>query len=210
VPDVIFADGFESGNLSAWSSAVTDAGDLSVSSAAALVGEQGLRALLDNNTPIFVTDDRPSAETSYLVRFYFDPNAIRMASGNTHVILYAYTGTSTPVLRVEFRFSSGLYQLRASLRNDGSTWTNTTWSTIADATHVIELDWRASAGAGVNNGGLGFWIDRLPKGTITGINNDTRRIDRVRLGAVTGIDSGTRGTYYFDAFESRRETYIGP
>ncbi|HKY53508.1 MAG TPA: Ig-like domain-containing protein, partial [Anaerolineales bacterium] len=24
------------------------------------------------------------------------------------------------------------------------------------------------------------------------------------------IDTGTRGTYYFDAFESRRQTYIGP
>ncbi len=41
-------------------------------------------------------------------------------------------------------------------------------------------------------------------------DNDTRRIDRVRLGAVAGIDTGTRGTYYFDAFESRRQTAIGP
>jgi hypothetical protein len=30
------------------------------------------------------------------------------------------------------------------------------------------------------------------------------------LGAVAGIDAGTRGTYYFDAFESRRQNYIGP
>jgi hypothetical protein len=29
------------------------------------------------------------------------------------------------------------------------------------------------------------------------------------LGAISGLDSGTRGTYYFDAFESRRQTYIG-
>jgi hypothetical protein len=27
---------------------------------------------------------------------------------------------------------------------------------------------------------------------------------------VAGIDSGTRGTYFLDAFESRRQTYIGP
>jgi len=25
-----------------------------------------------------------------------------------------------------------------------------------------------------------------------------------------GVDTGTRGTYYFDAFESRWQTYIGP
>jgi hypothetical protein len=30
------------------------------------------------------------------------------------------------------------------------------------------------------------------------------------LGAVAGIDSGTRGTIFFDAFESRRQSYIGP
>src|SRR5687768_6312782 len=29
-------------------------------------------------------------------------------------------------------------------------------------------------------------------------------------GALTGMDTSTRGTYYFDAFESRRQTYIGP
>ena len=41
------------------------------------------------------------------------------------------------------------------------------------------------------------------------IDNDTRRIDEVRLGPWALVDSGTSGTYYFDAFESRRESYIG-
>jgi hypothetical protein len=45
---------------------------------------------------------------------------------------------------------------------------------------------------------------------LTGIDNDTKRVEMVRLGAVTGIDSGTRGTYYFDTFESHRTGYIGP
>jgi len=30
------------------------------------------------------------------------------------------------------------------------------------------------------------------------------------LGALAGMDAGTSGTYYFDAFESRRQNYIGP
>ena len=41
------------------------------------------------------------------------------------------------------------------------------------------------------------------------MDNDSRRIDSVQLGAVMSVDAGTRGTYYFDAFESRREGYIG-
>src|SRR5690348_15015569 len=110
--DLIFSDGFESGSLSAWSAAVTDGGDLNASSAAALVGSQGLRAVINNTASIYVTDDRPNAEARYRARFYFDPNSISMSSGNAHYIFYGYTGTSTDVLRVEFRRSAGTYQVR--------------------------------------------------------------------------------------------------
>jgi hypothetical protein len=208
--DVIFADGFESGSLSAWSSAAMDGGDLSVNTSAALTGSQGLRAVINNTTSIYVTDDTPNAEARYRVRFYFDPNSITMSNGNAHYIFDGYAGTSTDVLRIEFRRSSGLYQLQAALRNDKSTWSSSNWITINDAPHFIELDWRASTAAGANNGGLTFWIDGIQQANLTGVDNDTRRIDRVRLGAVSGLDAGTLGTYYFDAFESRRQTYIGP
>jgi hypothetical protein len=32
----------------------------------------------------------------------------------------------------------------------------------------------------------------------------------VQLGATMSVDTGTRGSYFFDAFESRRVSYIGP
>jgi hypothetical protein len=60
-----------------------------------------------------------------------------------------------------------------------------------------------------NDGALNFWVDGVQRASMTGVDNDTRRIDRVRLGAIAGIDSGTRGAYFFDAFESRRSGYIG-
>jgi len=208
--DPIFADGFESGDLSAWSASITDGGDLSVSAAAALVGSNGLQAVIDDNIAIYVTDDTPIAEPRYHVRFYFDPNTIPMVSGESHFIFYGYSGTSTIVLRVPFRFSNGNYQLRGALRNDSTTWTNTSWFTISDAPHFVELDWQAATAAGANDGGLTLWIDGVQRANLSGIDNDTRRIDRARLGPVGGIDAGTRGTYYFDAFESRRQTYIGP
>lgn len=208
--DLIFADGFEAGNISSWSSAVTDGSDLSVNATAALVGSQGLRAVINNTASIYVTDDRPNAEMRYRARFYFDPNSIGMSSGSAHYVFSGYSGTSTEVLRVEFRRSSGLYQLRAAARNDKSTWSSTNWFTISDAPHVVEFDWGAATTTGANNGSLTFWIDGVQQANLTGMDNDTRRIDRVRLGAVSGLDSGTLGTYYFDAFESRRQTYIGP
>jgi hypothetical protein len=169
-----------------------------------------MQAVIDDNTNIYVTDDRPNAEIRYRARFYFDPNAISMANGNAHFIFQGFTGTSTVVLRVEFRRSSGSYQLRVALRNDAGSFTNSAWFTITDATHFVELDWQASTAAGANNGSLTFWIDNVQRANLTGVDNDTRRIDRIRLGAVAGIESNTRGTYYFDAFESRRVTIIGP
>jgi uncharacterized protein YjiK len=208
--DLIFADSFESGDFSAWSASRIDAGDLSFSGAAALVGSQGMQALIDDINSIYVTDNTPNAEPRYRARFYFDPNSITMLSGDTHFIFRGYSGASTIVLRVQFRFSNGAYQLRAALQGDGSTWTNSNWLTISDAPHAIELDWRAATAAGANNGGLTLWIDGVQQANLTGVDNDTRRIDQARLGAVSGVDTGTRGTYYFDAFESRRQNYIGP
>ena len=210
VADLIFINGFESGNLLAWSSSITDGGDLNVSTVAALTGGSGLQAVIDDNNVIYVTDDSPNAELRYRVRFYFDPNSITMANNNAHYLFYGYTGTSTLVLRVEFRVSKGSYQLRAELRNDSSGWTSSSWFTISNASHFIEMDWRAATASNANNGALTLWIDNTQRANLTGIDNDTRRIDRVQLGAVSGIDSGTRGTYYFDAFESHRQTYIGP
>ena len=212
--DLIFADGFESGSFSAWTSSTNDLGDLSVAPAAALVGSQGMQAVIDDANAIFVRDDTPNAEPRYRARFYFDPNSIAMATGDAHFIFKGFSGTntsSTEILRVEFQRTSTGYQARASLVDDGTIWVNTSWLTITDAPHSIELEWRASSGVGANNGGLTLWIDNGLQQTSTSIvDNDTRRIDFVRLGALSGVDTGTRGTYYFDAFESRRETYIGP
>lgn len=203
-PNLIFSDSFESGSLKAWSASRSDGGDLSVTRAAALAGNGGLQTRLDDNRPIYVTDNSPSREAIYRARFRFDPNSIRIAGGNSHIIFQGYTGASTPVLRMEFRFRNGNYLLRAILRNDDSTWKSSNWILIEDASQSVQLSWRAARGPNTNDGGLTVWINGARKTNLTGMNNDTRRIDRIHLGAVAGIDSGTRGTYYFDAFRSWR------
>ena len=208
-PDPIFADGFESGTLSAWSSSSTDGGNLSVSSAAALVGTRGLQVLVNDTNPLYVADDSPGAETRYRARFYLDPNSISIAKNKGHLIFVGYNSAGTAVLQVELGFSSSSYRLRAGLLDDLGVLANTAWFTISDAPHLIEVDWRAATAPGANNGGLTLWIDEAQKTDMTRVDNDTRQIDSVRLGAISGIDSRTRGTYYLDAFESRRHTYIG-
>lgn len=207
---MIFADGFESGDLSAWPYLSTDAGDLSVGPSSALAGSQGLQVVIDDNNPMYVADDRADAETHYRARFYFDPNSISMASGNAHYIFGGLMGSTTEVVRLNFRYSSGSYQLSAILLRDNLTSVNTGWFTVSDAPHVIELEWQAASAPGANDGVLRLWLDGAQIAELNNIDNDTHRIDLAVLGPYSGIDTGTRGTYFLDAFDSRRDTYIGP
>jgi len=207
----IFADNFESGNFSKWTQQWTDSGDLSVSTAAALVGTKGTQALLDDNTSISVMDETPAGETHYRARFYFNPHSLAMASGDSHVLFFGYGGTSltSPVVGVELQFASGSYRVRAALRHNDAIWRYGAWVNISNSMHYLELEWQAASASGANDGLAHLWVDGILRSNLTGIDNDTLRIDRVRLGAVAGIDAGTRGTDYFDDFESRRSTYIG-
>jgi hypothetical protein len=112
--------------------------------AASLKGSQGMQAVIDDTNVMYVTDDSPKAEPRYRIRFYFDPNSLTMANGDTHVIFRGMNDSSTYILRMELRFSSGSYQIRAALVDDGSAWTDTTWLTISDAPHSLELNRRAA------------------------------------------------------------------
>ncbi len=203
--DPIFSDDFESGNLLAWTARKTDFGDLAVTTPSALQGSFGMRARIDDNTPIYVTDDTPNGEVSYQAKFLFDPNSISMANRDFHTIFLAKQGpcgSCIPMLRVEFRKFNDTYMLRAGARQDNLTWLNTQWFAISDQSHAVEVEWDASEAAGMNNGQLAFYIDSVQMANRTDVDNDNFRVDRVLLGAIAGIDVTTRGTTFFDLFES--------
>jgi hypothetical protein len=65
----IFSDDFESGNLLAWSSKRTDKGDLAVTWPAAIEGDKGMRVRIDDKSHMYVADDTPDGEVSYIVQF---------------------------------------------------------------------------------------------------------------------------------------------
>jgi len=208
--DTIFKDGFESGNMAAWTSNATGGGGLTVSPAAALAGSFGLQAQLNGST-MYVNDASPNAEPHYRARFYFDPNSVSMTSGDYMYILQGYTGTGTAsILRIELKNSSGVYQVRARAMDNSSTRKNTAYFTLSDAPHTLEVEWGAASGPGVADGYLNFWVDGVQQGSVTGIANDTHRMESVRLGVPYTAALTATGAMYFDAFESRRQTYIGP
>ncbi|MCB0125551.1 MAG: S8 family serine peptidase, partial [Caldilineaceae bacterium] len=106
--DLIFEDGFESGNFGRWTSTSTlDGGDLSVNAAAALAGTRGMSILIDDTRALYVTDDSPNAESRYRARFWFDPNSLVLANNQAHYLFYGYQGTSTVITRLELRINNG-------------------------------------------------------------------------------------------------------
>lgn len=208
----IFADSFESGNTAAWSF-VNNGSRISVNSQAARIGSYGAQVTIDPATAVYLADDRPAAEPRYRARFYFHPNSITLANKITHPIFYGVQGSGTSVMRIGFQKASNKYQVRAGLLNDGTTWKFTSWYTISNDWHVLEVDWLAATSTSAKNGSLTFWLDGAQKATVSKIDNDTRRIDASWLGwlgPTEALGAGTQGSYYFDDFVSRRLNYIGP
>jgi len=200
----LFADGFESGDLSAWSSAATDEGKLSVTEAAVLHGTYGMAIFIDDTTLKYVQDDTPDSETRYRCRFYIDPNTITIPD-TTGFDVQMGVQSGTGVSRVWLLYSEGIgYQIHAGIRDDANTWFNTSDYPITDAPHCIEVDWKAATGAGQNNGYISLWIDGVFKETYNSVDNDTKAITSVWLEA-RYMTEGTSGTFYLDDFASNND-----
>jgi subtilisin family serine protease len=209
VIDLIFTDSFESCDFSHWSLSVTDGGRLSVSPQAAMQGLQGMQAIISSTKPIYVQDTSPLAEPSYHARFYFSPNGVSLPRNKVQDIFTGRTSSGSVILRVQLQLASGTYQVRiATLTGSGKTLT-TSWYSIANSPHAIELAWNAASTAKGSNGSVSLWLDGTLKETRGSVANGSFRLEDVLLGPQS-VPSGTSGTEYFDAYTSTRTSYIGP
>jgi len=169
-----------------------------------------MSALIDNATAMYVQDDTPTGELSYSARFVFDPNGITMARNDTHRIMVA-RNNQVDVIRIDLRRSqAGAYQLSASVRKDAGSYLTTSWFTISDAPHTIEIAWRAASGAGLKDGSLILRVNGAPKQILGGLDNDTLRVEQARLGPLQGLDGRTFGTEFFDEFIATRVAPSAP
>ena len=207
--DAIFADGFESTDLSGWNSAETDSGDLSVTAGAALFDSYGLAALVDDGNPLFVQDNSPIQEPHYRVRFYFDPNSIYIPDDYGLTLFEGRDRPAGTVLRIDLRYSDDEYQVEATIIDDSQSSTDTGWTTVTDEPHALEVEWLAAWDSENADGGLIFWVDEEKSGYIPWIDNDTHRVDTVRLGAPAMTSTSLSGTLFLDDFVSHKSEYIG-
>jgi hypothetical protein len=214
VVDHIFGDGFESADFSSWSAAATDDGDLSVTPLAALRSSAaGLQARADDRAGLYVQDETPLEETRYRARFYFDPNGFDPGESNAHrrtrIFIGFEEGPTRRLFALVLRRLAGAYSLMGRVRLDDDTRADTGFFPITDAPHVVEIEWRRSRGPDAQDGSLQLWIDGVSFALRDGLDNHRGGIDFVRLGALS-VKSGASGVLYWDEFESRRESFIGP
>ncbi len=218
--DGIFADGFESGNFTAWNGGASGSG-LSVTAAGAMVGVRAMQAVI-SGAPNDVQDNTPAAETTYRARFYFNPFGTSSGAGQQHDILVALNSTNQTVFRVQYRTSGGQSQVRAVVSRSGGTSATSWFALTNNAANVIEVSWQSGSSAPFRLYTAGVLRQTLTVNT----SSTALRVETVRLGPQVGPAppagqgttpagtslAGVSGTEYFDAFVSRRNSnaVIGP
>ncbi len=213
--DVIFSDGFESGDTTAWSSTVEGPAQLSglfsgqylppglgliVHPKAAAQGGYGLGAIVEDNHPMFVQDDTPAAETQYRARFNLFVKSL--TAGNNKgmgILLGSGTGKSFQVFT---GWDGAQHVVVARVGWDDGHWTWTSFYAIPTNDWIfVEIDWAAATGDGNNDGYFSLYLDGVLQETIPTLDNDTVSVDTVRLGPFY-VSPGATGIVGFDAFSS--------
>jgi hypothetical protein len=210
--DVVFADGFASGDLSAWPLAQTGGGDLFAGPALGPT-TPGLEAVVDDTAGLYVVDDAPEDEDRYRARFRIDPGGFDPGEAQQHfrtrVFIAFEEGPVRRVAAVVLRRLGGAYSLMGRARLDDDSQANTPFVPIGRGPHVVEIDWRRSSGPDAGDGGFRMWIDGVLAGDLAALDNSVSAVDFARLGAMS-VKAGASGALLWDEFESRRRSDIGP
>ena len=188
--------------MSAWGATGGTVSRLTVTNGAKQSGAYGLQAAISSGTSGYVINNLLNNEPSYQARFYLHPHGATI-NATAQDILVGRNASNQVVFRVQLRRSSGSYQISSVVTRSGGT-TSTSWYTISNAYHAIEIAWQSGSSASFT-----LYLDGVAKQTLTKLNTSTYTLKTIWLGPSAGL-SGSPGTEYFDNFVSKRTSYIGP
>jgi hypothetical protein len=172
-------------------------------------GTQGMQALVNSTKSIYVMDTSPAAEATYHARFYFSPNSVALPKNKPQDLFVGRTSSGMMIFRLQLQNASGSYQVRGMVLIGNGKTVTTSWYTMSNSAHAIEIAWQAASTAKGTDGLISLWLDGTLKETRSGVANGGYRLEDVLLGPQS-VPSGTSGAEYFDAFTSTHTTYIGP
>ena len=213
-PEAIFADGFESGDLSAWSFGATDGEDLTAQAGAAMASTSfGLQAVVDDTVGVYVEDGSPADENRYRARFYFDPSGFDPGEATgafrTRIFIGFEEAPSRRLFAIVLKRQGGHYSVMGRVRRNDGTQADTGFFPISAGEHWVELDWVRASSAVASDGTFEMWLDGQSVSSLTGVPNGISAVDFVRMGALS-VKAGATGILRWDQFASRRQTQIGP
>jgi hypothetical protein len=211
--DFISKDAFESGTAGAWSAVAMDGGDLGINASAPLEGLYDLKGVVNDTNSLYVEDHTPLNEDHYRARFRLNPSAFDPGEAQNHFrtrVLVGFEEAPTRrLLAVVLKRQGGQYSLMARSREDSNAQVSTAFHDVSGAPHTVEVEWKRATSPSSGDGELRLWIDGTLQQTLTGLQNNRSSVDFARLGALSVKDAAS-GTLWWDDFESRRASYIGP
>jgi hypothetical protein len=189
-------------DLSEFGSYEDDGGDLSVSTAAAMVGAKGLQAFIDDTTRIYGAVYFSKA-TKYRARFYFDINSLSMSTGDIFDIArWAQDGGGyTQMFRFLVEKLAGSYKIWTIFLDDDDNATEDS-ATLTDAPHYLEIYFTRAVTSSSSDGTFEWWIDGVSQGAVSSIDNYNLMSDydwMASLGAFYVVATMS-GTLFFDDF----------
>jgi len=188
--DLIFQDGFESGDFSRWSTSSTDGGNFSVTGTAAMRSTVfGAQAVVNDINSLFVEDQSPVDENRYRGRFYFNPDTFDPGEAQNHfrtrVFILFEENPTRRLAAIVLKRQSGAYSIEGRCRLDGGAQSDTGFFGLTSAPHSIELDWQQSTTPSANDGRCELFIDGVSRSVMSGLDNNASTVDFVRLGALS-------------------------
>ena len=211
----IFSDGFESGNLSAWSGKVgarisdpsfgTEAlCKLCVRMKGALAGSYSLKVRIPDKKPHFLKDSSPIWVKTYTGSFIIKVGkTLQMDHLNKFTVFQGRQGKKVPFL-LQVRKKGTIFQIRALVRKDGGGYLKTSWALLPKAATKVTVGWGASSGAGANNGFVVVFLNDIMAGTVYYVDNDQHVVNYIRLGVTAPIKAlyNISGAFKLDDFIS--------
>jgi len=204
--NVVFRDTFTSNDLSAWSTAATDGGDLTAATGT-------LEAHVNDTHPLYAEDQSPVDDGLYRAEFGldtrdFDPG---MAQGHfrARVFIAFEEAPTRRLLAVVLKRQGSQYSLMARARLDSGAQSDTGFFPLTPGNHYVEVAWRRATSPAAADGQLQLWIDETLVSSLGGLQNAVSAVDFVRLGALS-LKTGASGTLAFNEFQSHRYSYIIP
>jgi hypothetical protein len=173
----LFSDGFESGTLESWDTAVVESGNtLTVDAESALAGSLGLHIVTDggNDDGRIGKEIAPSGEVFFAIQIELVDNV--GTDGGYRGILTAETGPDGPVIVAGWRSRAGSYTNRLFMFADGD-WIDTGVELSVGTPYCLELHVVAGAGSGEAT----LFLDGVPLAEATGLTMGS---------SITGVQLG--------------------